>query len=108
MPKTAASCCSSSSGNGASEPRATVCNDTVVSAPARAPTEIQPAIFSLWLISKNPVLFGETKIYTCDIALTQRLRQGSGRLQKTCGKFRGLAPRRRTDVCYPPHHRVSG
>ena len=57
MPKTAASCCSSSSGNGASEPRATVCNDTVVSAPARAPTEIQPAILSLWLMSKNPVLF---------------------------------------------------
>jgi hypothetical protein len=44
MPNTAASCCSSSSGSGASVPRATVCSDTVVSAPASAPTAIHPAI----------------------------------------------------------------
>src|SRR5690606_6707249 len=36
-----------------SEPRATVCSDTVVRAPASAPTEIQPAIFSLWLMGSS-------------------------------------------------------
>ncbi|MGC3985151.1 MAG: hypothetical protein QM777_10660 [Pseudorhodoferax sp.] len=46
MPNTAASCCSSSSGSGASAPRATVCSDTVVMAPATAPIDTQPAIFS--------------------------------------------------------------
>src|SRR3954452_3435739 len=56
MPNTAASCCSSSSGRGAREPRATVCSDTVVSTPASAPTEIQPAIFNLWLMGEgNPL-----------------------------------------------------
>ena len=44
MPNTAASCCSSSKGSGAMPPRAAVCSDTVVSAPASAPTAIQPAI----------------------------------------------------------------
>jgi hypothetical protein len=50
LPNTAASCCNSSSGKGASVPRATVCSDTVVNAPAITPNEIQPAIFSLWPI----------------------------------------------------------
>src|SRR5688572_5889747 len=53
MLNTAASCCSSSSGSGASEPRATVCSETVVSAPARAPAVIQPAVLSLWLMGSS-------------------------------------------------------
>src|SRR5689334_13084210 len=78
MPNTAASCCSSSSGNGASAPRATVCSDTVVNAPARAPTEIHPAIFSLWLI-KNPSPLGAENIHPrkpCDANVTSRFLGG--------------------------------
>ena len=44
--KTAASCCTSSSGSGASELRATACSCIVVSAPATAPTARRPATFN--------------------------------------------------------------
>ena len=47
MPKTAASCCNSSSGSCATELRAVACNCIVVSAPAMAPTAIQPPTLSL-------------------------------------------------------------
>src|SRR4051812_36317221 len=50
MPNTAASCCNSSSGSGASDPRATVCRETVVRTPATAPAATQPVIFSFWPI----------------------------------------------------------
>ena len=50
MPNTAASCCSSSSGSGARVPRATVCSETVVSAPAITPSATQPVVFSFWPI----------------------------------------------------------
>src|SRR5690348_4341958 len=91
MPNTAASCCSSSSGSGASEPRATVCNDTVVSAPATAPTVIQPAILSLWLIGKGPVLSGVGKIYTCEADMTQSLLRGSRDIDGSACKSPAIA-----------------
>src|SRR3954469_22995385 len=78
MLNTAASCCNSSSGSGASEPRATVCRDTVVSAPASAPTEIQPAILSLWLMGRKTSSRDNT-LYTWEQAQTAGSARGSGR-----------------------------
>ena len=51
---TAASCCTSSSGNGASALRATACNCMVVSAPATTPTARIPATFSLAPMLESP------------------------------------------------------
>src|SRR6185369_1999075 len=73
-------------GSGASEPRATVCSDTVVSAPANAPTEIQPAILSLWLMSKESSPLECLKIYTCKSHMTHTLRPGSGGRDANCVK----------------------
>src|SRR5688500_12970054 len=47
MPKTWASCCSSSSGSWAVELRAMACSCIVANAPATVPSAIQPATLSL-------------------------------------------------------------
>ena len=62
MLKTAANCCSSSSGNGVMLARATVCNENVVRAPVRAPIVNQPAILSFWLMG---TLFNSCFANTC-------------------------------------------
>ena len=65
------------SGNGASEPRATVCRETVVSAPATAPMVIQPVILSLWLM--GVVKSSRLSIYTWESCQTPPGGEGSRR-----------------------------